>query len=61
MFGEPWMGPHPLCEAETTRACQRFDEAVTCGESQKVKVKRVKDESTDQMEASIEQERAERP
>ena len=32
MFGEPWMGPHPLCEAETTRACQRFDEAVKRGE-----------------------------
>lgn len=30
-FGEPWMGPHPLCEAETERACQQFAEAVRAG------------------------------
>ncbi len=31
-FSEPWMGPHPLCEAETDRACQQFAEAVARGE-----------------------------
>lgn len=30
-FGEPWMGPHPLCEAHTLAACQQFDEAVKAG------------------------------
>ena len=20
-FGEPWLGPHPLCQAETARIC----------------------------------------
>ena len=30
--GEPWMGPHPLCEAEAERTCQRFDDAVARGE-----------------------------
>lgn len=30
-FGEPWLGPHPLCEAETERACQQFDVAVAAG------------------------------
>lgn len=31
-FGEPWMGPHPLCEAEVDRACTRFAEAVARGD-----------------------------
>lgn len=31
-FGEPWMGEHPLCDAETARACERFAEAVARGE-----------------------------
>lgn len=26
------MGPHPLCEAETDLACERFDQAVLDGE-----------------------------
>lgn len=30
-FGEPVDGPHPLCEAETARACRRFDEDVAAG------------------------------
>ena len=30
--GEPWTGPHPRCEAETDRACERFDQAVLAGE-----------------------------
>ena len=30
-FGEPWMGPHPLCEAETDRKCARFEAAVLAG------------------------------
>ena len=21
-FGEPWLGPHPLCRAETARVCE---------------------------------------
>lgn len=29
--GEPWEGPHPLCEAESDRACERFTEAVKAG------------------------------
>ena len=31
-FGEPWMGPHPLCHAETERLCAEFDAAVARGE-----------------------------
>ena len=30
-FGEPWIGPHPLCEAETGRACAAFDAGVQAG------------------------------
>ncbi len=30
-FGEPWLGPHPLCEAETDRACRQFDAEVIAG------------------------------
>lgn len=30
--GEPWMGPHPICEAETARHCAEFDAAVARGE-----------------------------
>jgi len=30
-FGEPWMGPHPLCEAEVERLCAAFDAAVGAG------------------------------
>ncbi len=30
-FGEPWMGPHPLCEDETDRACRQFDADVVTG------------------------------
>lgn len=30
-FGEPWLGPHPLCEAETERACLAFDADVAAG------------------------------
>lgn len=30
-FGEPWMGSHPLCEAETERACRQFDAEVAAG------------------------------
>jgi hypothetical protein len=31
-FGEPWMGPHPRCQAETDRLCAEFDAAVARGE-----------------------------
>jgi hypothetical protein len=31
-FSEPWMGEHPLCEAEVERACAAFDAAVARGE-----------------------------
>ena len=31
-FGEPWMGPHPLCRAESDRNCLAFDAAVARGE-----------------------------
>ena len=31
-FNEPWLGPHPLCEAETARGCRAFDEGVARGE-----------------------------
>lgn len=27
-FGEAWMGPHPLCEAELARGCAVFAAAV---------------------------------
>ena len=30
-FGEPWMGPHPLCDAETDRACAEFARLVAAG------------------------------
>lgn len=30
-FGEPWMGPHPLCAAAVDRDCARFDEKVAAG------------------------------
>lgn len=30
-FGEPLMGPHPLCDAETERACRDFGAAVAAG------------------------------
>lgn len=30
-FGEPWLGPHPLCDAETDRACRAFDADVAAG------------------------------
>lgn len=30
-FGEPWMGEHPLCDAETARQCAQFAEAVARG------------------------------
>lgn len=29
--GEPWIGPHPLCEAEVDRACAAFDVGVLAG------------------------------
>jgi len=29
--GEPWLGPHPLCEAETDRACTQFWLDVSAG------------------------------
>ena len=31
-FGEPWMGEHPLCDAEGKRLCAEFDAAVGSGE-----------------------------
>lgn len=31
-FGEPWMGPHPLCEAEVDRSIREFHAAVARGE-----------------------------
>jgi hypothetical protein len=31
-FGEPWMGAHPLCEAEADRMCALFDASVAAGE-----------------------------
>jgi hypothetical protein len=31
-FGEPWIGPHPLCQAQLTRDCAAFAAAVTRGE-----------------------------
>ena len=30
-FGEPWIGPHPKCAAETELACRAFDVAVEAG------------------------------
>lgn len=30
-YGEIWLGPHPLCEQATVRACARFDAAVDAG------------------------------
>lgn len=30
-YGEPWMGPHPLCDAAADDACRRFEEAVQQG------------------------------
>lgn len=30
-FGEPCLGPHPLCEAETARSCAEFDRLVAAG------------------------------
>lgn len=30
-FGEPVGGPHPLCEAETERACRQFAADVAAG------------------------------
>lgn len=30
-FGEPWMGDHPLCRAETDRAITQFWLAVSAG------------------------------
>jgi len=30
--GEPWMGPHPLCEAHTEALCHQFEAAVARGE-----------------------------
>lgn len=31
-FGEAHLGSHPLCDAESDRACRLFDEAVARGE-----------------------------
>lgn len=31
-FGEPWLGPHPICDAEGLAARERFDAAVASGE-----------------------------
>lgn len=30
-FGEPWMGPHPLCDADTERGCVEFTRLVAAG------------------------------
>lgn len=30
-LGEPWIGDHPLCDAEVDRACREFDAAVIAG------------------------------
>ena len=32
VFGEPWMGDHPLCEAESDRMCAAFEASVAAGE-----------------------------
>jgi hypothetical protein len=31
VFGEPTIGPHPLCEAEAERLCAAFDADVITG------------------------------
>jgi len=50
-FGEPWMGPHPLCAQERDRLQSEFDAAVVRGEyseegytpaEQRVRVKRLR-------------------
>ena len=30
-YGEPWDGPHPVCEAQVERACAAFDAGMLSG------------------------------